>query len=124
MKSLTQVPELDGAIAAHGRALQSGAPLDEFVSPEARESYRAAMQAVLKGGAISNFHPVGKARVGFQFISKVRFALDDRRILLLNRWRNEDGRWRITEVLDLSGKRSGWSGIETPPIARTENGHA
>ncbi len=122
MKSLTQVPELDRAIAAHGRALELGAPLGEFIAADARGSYRAVMDAVLKDGPLSGFQPVGKARIGFHYLSKVRFARGGQTIVLLNRWRDENGTWRIVEVTDLSGRRSGWS--EDAPAVRRENGHA
>ncbi len=122
MKSLTQVPELDRVIAEHARAIESGAPLGGFVAADAREAYRNVMDAVLKDGALSGFRPIGKARIGFHYISKIRFDRAGSAVTLLNRWRNEDGEWRIVEVTDLSAKRSGWS--EDAPAPRTENGHA
>lgn len=124
MKSLTQVPELDRAIAAHGCALESGAPLGEFIAADARERCRAVMDAVLKDGPLAGFQPVGKARIGFQYMSKIRFTRGGRPVVLLNRWKDENGTWRIAEVTDLSAKRSGWSEAETPASARRENGHA
>lgn len=126
MKGRTEVPELDEAIAAHGRALESGG-LDAacaFVSDAARDSYRTAMAEVLRAGPLAGFEPAAKARIGFQYISKVRFSRNGKSVVLLNRWRNEDGAWRIAEVEDLSNKRSSWSGIEIPSALRTRNGHA
>lgn len=122
MKSLTQVPELDRVIAAHGRALETGASLGEFIAADKRDAYRAVMDAVLKDGALSGFDPIGKARIGFHYISKIRFTRAGRTVTLLNRWRGENGTWRIVEVTDLSARRSGWS--EEAPPTRTENGHA
>ncbi len=122
MKSLTQTPELDRAIEAHGRALENGSSLAEFIAADARERYRAVMDPVLDDGSLAGFHPIGKARIGFHYISKVRFTRAGRFVTLLNRWRDEGGSWRIVEVTDLSGRRSGWSDDAPPP--RTENGHA
>ncbi len=55
-------------------------------------------------------------------MSKIRFLTDGAPLLMVNRWREENGAWRIAESEDLSGKRSPWSDIEVPAALRSANG--
>src|ERR1700683_5301073 len=52
------------------------------------------------------------AKVGFQYISKIRFSNGEAMRRVLYRWRKEpDGKWVIVSVEDTTGKRSSWSDI-------------
>ena len=69
------------------------------------------------------------AKVGFQYISKIRFSNGAAMRRVLYRWRKEpDGKWLIVSVEDTTGKRSSWSDIPnlTAAIAeaRAGNGNA
>ncbi len=129
MKGRLETPELDQAIDAHARAIVAG-NLDAagaFVSPGAREAHRELAAQFIGGGALEGFELPGRAKIGFQYMSRVRFLRGAQTLLALIRWRLEDGRWMIASVEDMSNKRSAWSDIEPPPpyagsAARTENG--
>jgi hypothetical protein len=123
MKGHAEFPELEKLIDAHARAIAKGdlegtkkflshgenAPHDEFV-----------LKA--RNGSIKSYVKLGRARVGRQHLSKIRFLTDDAPLLMVNRWREEDGTWRIADSEDLSGKRSPWSDIEVPAALRSANG--
>src|ERR1700733_15586060 len=69
------------------------------------------------------------AKVGFQYISKIRFSNGAAMRRVLYRWRKEpDGKWVIVGVEDTTGKRSSWSDVPnlTAAIAeaRAGNGNA
>jgi|YelNatPaOPRAMG01_1025707.scaffolds.fasta_scaffold15145_4 hypothetical protein len=125
MKEPDRFPELDEAIVAHARAVCRGdlRNAEAFAADAALAAYRA----VFTGGQAASpadFAELGRARIGFQFVSKMRFTLGERNLTALLRWRREDdGKWRIADVEDLSGKRSPWSDIP-PPATRTENNNA
>ena len=124
MKGHAEFPELDRAIDTHARAIASGdlqaakaflshanQPHDEFVSKIAK-------------GTIKEIVKLGRARIGAQHMSKIRFLTDGEPLLMVNRWREENGMWRIADSEDLSGKRSPWSDIEIPAALRSANGSA
>ena len=122
MKGHAEFPELEKLIDDHANAIVNAdlsaarkflsaenQPHDEFVSK-------------VKKGAIKSFVKLARARIGAQHISKIRFLTDSEPLLLVNRWRNENGAWRIADSEDLSGKRSPWSDIEVPAALRNANG--
>jgi hypothetical protein len=125
MKGRAETPELDQRIAAHANAIASGdtAAAEKFVSPAAGGEHREIVARYVGGGAISDVRPMGKAKIGFQYMSKLWFTRGGERLVMLNRWRNEDGQWRIASSEDLTGKRSPWSDIEKPPGLNTGNTH-
>jgi hypothetical protein len=125
MKGHAEFPELDKAIAEHANAITSGdlQKAESFLSDSAHESHRQFVSKIAKG-SIKEFIALGRSRIGFQHISKVRFLTDNEPLLILNRWREENGAWRIASTEDLSGKRSPWSDIETPPALKRDNHHA
>ncbi len=125
MKEPDKFPELDDAIAAHARAVCGGdlKSAEAFAADAALAAHRAVFTAA-RADSPADFVELGRARIGFQYVSKMRFTLGERNLTALLRWRLEDdGKWRIAEIEDLSGKRSPWSDIP-PPAARTENGNA
>jgi hypothetical protein len=123
MKGHAEFPELEKSIEAHAMAVAQGnlegakkflsngenLPHDEFVSK-------------IRKGAIKSYIKLGRARIGQQHMSKIRFITDREPLLMVNRWRAEDGTWRIADSEDLSGKRSPWSDIEVPAALRSANG--
>jgi len=124
VKGHAEFPELEKLIDDHANAIvdadlpaakrflsSENPPHDEFISK-------------LKKGAIKSFVKLARARIGAQHISKVRFLTDGEPLLMVNRWRNENGTWRIAASEDLSGKRSPWSDIEVPAALRSANGAA
>ena len=130
MKVVTEVPELDTAMAQHAAAILAGdtGAIRGFISPAAGDTPFDVIAGLLAKGKFSSADVMGKAKIGFQFCAKVQLLRGDEKTLLLIRWRNEDAVWRIAEIEDMSGKRSPWSDIETPPALKdwmkTVNGRA
>ncbi len=123
MKGHAEFPELDKAIDAHAHAIVAGdtQAARAFLSGSANQSHDEFVSKIAKG-AIKEFIKLGRARIGAQHISKIRFLTDGEPLLMMNRWRQEDGAWRIADTEDLSGKRSPWSDIEIPAALRSANG--
>jgi len=123
MKGHAEFPELDKAIDAHARAVVAGdlPAASAFLSPSANDSHSQFVSKIAKG-SIREFIKLGRARIGVQHMSKIRFLTDAEPLLMMNRWRQEDGAWRIADTEDLSGKRSPWSDIEIPAALRSANG--
>jgi hypothetical protein len=102
--------ELLAAVEAYSKALVAGdeRTSEAFVAPAALAAHRAAL---IRSAAIRPFDQavtLARARIGFQYIVKIRFTSPRGHLELQNRWREEsDGRWRIVEVEDL-GLRSPW----------------
>jgi hypothetical protein len=124
MKGHAEFPELEKRIEEHATAVvyadlsaartflsAENRPHDEFVSR-------------IKKGSIKSYVKVGRARIGAQHMSKIRFLTEGEPLLMVNRWRQENGAWRIADSEDLSGKRSAWSDIEIPAALRSANGAA
>jgi len=125
MKGHAEFPELDTAIDAHARAIASGdlAAAKTFLSG-AVQSHNDFVSKIAKG-SIKEIIKLGRARIGAQHMSKIRFLTAGEPLLIMNRWREENGTWRIADSEDLSGKRSPWSDIEVPAALRSgANSHA
>jgi hypothetical protein len=123
----TEAPELNDAIEAYARALAAGdiAAAESFVAPEALPAHRAVLGAYAAGSRFDGFDVLARARIGLQFMSKVRLHGPRGAVTLLNRWKQSaDSGWRIAEVDDLTVKRSGWSDIPPYEPKRAENGRA
>lgn len=114
-------PELEQLIDAHATAVAAGdldaakkflsgssVAHDEFVSK-------------IKHGSGKGYVKLARARIGMQHMSKIRFLTDGEPLLMVNRWREENGTWRIADSEDLSGKRSAWSDIEVPKALQAAN---
>jgi hypothetical protein len=120
MKGHAEFPELEKAIDAHARAIVAGdiQAAKAFLSGGANPSHDEFVSKIAKG-TIREFVKLGRARIGAQHMSKIRFLTDGEPLLLVNRWREENGTWRIADSEDLSGKRSPWSDIEIPLALRS-----
>lgn len=125
MKGHAEFPELDKAIEAHARAIAAGdiSAARAFLSAGTNDSHNQFVSKIAKG-AIKEFVKLGRARIGEQHMSKVRFLTDGEPLVMVNRWRDENGAWRIADSEDLSGKRSPWSDIEIPKALRSANSAA
>jgi hypothetical protein len=125
MKGHAEFPELEKSIESHARAIAAGdtRAAKAFLSTNANQSHDEFVSKIEKGG-IKSFIKLGRARIGMQHMSKIRFITDGAPLLMVNRWREENGTWRIADSEDLSGKRSPWSDIEIPAALRSANGAA
>jgi hypothetical protein len=130
MKAQEQITELHEAIASHAGALsESPALAEKHVLPVAMESYRKAAAEIAQMKKPIKVKPLGLAKIGAQYISKVGIENAGGRRVVLYRWRHEaDGRWLVAGVEDISGKRSPWSDVPDLAAAaaerRARNGNA
>jgi ketosteroid isomerase-like protein len=131
MTQLDKIPELREAIAAHAAALASGdsAAAEAFAVPDALETHRQAAAEIARIARPVKVETLALAKVGFQYISKLRFTGGDAMRRVLYRWRKEtSGKWLIAAVEDTTNKRSPWSDVPDLAAAvaqaRAGNGNA
>ena len=96
---------------------------------QALETHQQAAAEISRIAQPRNVETLALAKVGFQYISKLRFTNGSAMRRVLYRWRKEaDGKWVIVSVEDTTGKRSSWSDIPDLAAAvaqaRAENGNA
>jgi hypothetical protein len=122
MKGHAEFPELEKLIDAHAHAILAGDTngARAFLSPGGGLSHDDFVSKIKKG-SIKSYVKLARARVGQQHMSKIRFITDSEPLVMVNRWREENGTWRIADSEDLSGKRSPWSDIEVPAALRSAN---
>jgi hypothetical protein len=125
MKGHAEFPDLEKAIDTHAGAIAAGdmSAARMFLSGNANDSHDQFVSKIAKG-TIKEFVKLGRARIGKQHMSKIRFLTDREPLLMVNRWRQENGAWRIADSEDLSGKRSSWSDLEIPAALRSANSAA
>ena len=97
--------------------------------PQALETQRQARRKLRAIPQPAKVETLALAKVGFQYISKLRFTNGAAMRRVLYRWRKEaDGKWVIVSVEDTTGKRSSWSDIPDLAAAvaqaRAGNGNA
>jgi hypothetical protein len=117
MKPQVKVPELAEAIAAHARAVLAGdsSAAEGHVAPAALEAYRLAMNEAMRQGPFDRHTAPGLARLGSQYISKVRFAGARGGALMQIRWtRDGERRWLIAEAEYFPPGRTPWTGVGRP----------
>jgi tryptophan synthase alpha subunit len=131
MKKLDDITDLREAIATHAAALAAGdsAKAEAFVLPDAIETHRQAATEIARIAKPVKVETLALAKIGFQYISKIRFTNAGAMRRVLYRWRKEaEGKWVIVSVEDTTGKRSSWSDIPDLAAAiaqvRAENGNA
>ncbi|MGC2493979.1 hypothetical protein [Candidatus Binatus sp.] len=133
MVHIDKIDDLREAIATHAAALAAGdsATTEKFVLPQALETHRQAAAEIARIAKPVKVETLALAKVGFQYISKIRFSGGNETAMrrVLYRWRKEaDGKWVIVSVEDTTGKRSSWSDIPDLAAAvaqaRAENGNA
>lgn len=126
-----KIDDLREAIASHAGALASGdsGAAEKFVLPQAMELHRGAASEIARLPKPITVERQALAKIGYQYMSKVRFISGASARRVLYRWRKEgDGRWLIAGVEDTTGKRSPWSDVPdlaaATAQARAENGNA
>jgi hypothetical protein len=131
MKQLENIDDLRAAIATHAESLAAGDSVnaEAFALRSAIEAYRQAAAEIARIAEPVKVEALALAKVGFQYISKIRFSNGEAMRRVLYRWRKEpNGKWLIVSVEDTTGKRSSWSDIPnlTAAIAeaRAGNGNA
>jgi len=131
MKRLDDITDLRDAIATHAALLAAGdrTAAEKYVLPDAIETHRQAATEIARIPRPAKVETLALAKVGFQYISKLRFTNGEAMRRVLYRWRKEaDGKWVIVSVEDTTGKRSSWSDVPDLAAAiaqaRAENGNA
>ena len=102
--------ELADAVAAHATALVAGddGGAAKFVNDRAAAAFGAAIKRGASMRPFKGYEVIARARLGFQYIVKVRVHGAAGDLTLQNRWHEEgNGDWRIVEVEDL-GLQSPW----------------
>ncbi|MGA6970831.1 MAG: hypothetical protein WBY93_04320 [Candidatus Binatus sp.] len=128
---MDDISDLREAIAAHAAALAAGdsTAAEKFVIANAIETHRQTAAEIARIPKPAKVETLALAKVGFQYISKLRFTNGNAMRRALYRWRKEaDGKWVIVSVEDTTGKRSSWSDVPTLAAAieqtRAGNGNA
>ena len=131
MKTLDDITPLREAIATHSAALAAydSAKAEAFALPGAIEAHRQAAAEIAHIGQPVKIETLALAKVGFQYMSKIRFTNGAAMRRVLYRWRKEaEGNWLIVGVEDTTGKRSSWSDVPDLAAAvaqaRAGNGNA
>ena len=66
--------------------------------------------AMVAGGAYDNFEFIGRGRVAKHYFLKARITgRTASPVTIQFRLGEQDGAWQVREILDLSGRRSGWT---------------
>jgi hypothetical protein len=103
--------ELEAAVAAHAAALVAGDDCGaaSFVEERAAGAADAAIARAASMRPFRGFEVIARARLGFQYIVKLRLAgVAGAMMTLQNRWHRESGgAWRLIEIED-AGLRSPW----------------
>ena len=117
MRPQNKAPELTETIAAHARAVlarDTGAA-ERYVTPAALETYRLAMNEAMRLGPFDRHATPALARLGIQYISKVRFAGARGSALMQIRWKRAgEGHWLIAEAEYFPPGRTPWTGVRRP----------
>jgi hypothetical protein len=131
MKQLDDITPLREAITTHAAALAANdsAQAEAFALPGAIEAHRQAAAEIARIARPVKVEALALAKVGFQYISKIRFSNGAAMRRVLYRWRKEtNGNWLIVSVEDTTGKRSPWSDVPDLAAAvaqaRAGNGNA
>jgi hypothetical protein len=114
MKPRLEMAGLAEAIAAHALAVRAGdaGAAESYVTPAALEAYRLAMNEVMALGPFDRHEAPALARLGTDYISKVRFAGARGNAVMQIRWRRDGAsRWRIAEAEYFAPGRTPWTGV-------------
>jgi hypothetical protein len=98
------------AISAYAEAIMNGdaGAGSKIVAPQAIASHREAFARAAEKQPWGSYELIARARLGFQYIAKVRLQGLHGDLTLQCRWREAaDGAWQIAEIADV-GLRSPW----------------
>ena len=131
MKRVDDTSELRAAILAHANAIAAGesAVAEKFAHRDAIDVYREVAAEIARLSGPLTVEDLALAKIGAQYISKLRIVGAGGYRRVLYRWRKEaEGKWVIAGVEDTTNKRSPWSDVPTLAAAaaqaRLGNGNA
>jgi hypothetical protein len=85
------------------------AQAEAAANPESREEM-ARIAAMVAAGAYDNFEFIGRGRVAKHYFLKARITgRDASPVTIQFRLGEQDGEWQVREILNLTGRRSGWT---------------
>jgi hypothetical protein len=85
------------------------AAAEAMTTQDARDDI-AGITKALKAGAYDKFELVGRGRVAKHYFLKARLTGNDAAPIMIQFRLGEDGgKWTVREVLNLTGRRSGWT---------------
>ena len=103
-------PELEAAVTEHAAAMAAGDDTGaaKFASDRAAAAQGAAMKRAASLRPFNGYEVIARARLGFQYLVKVRLSGDSGDLTVQTRWHQDNaGGWRIAELDDL-GLHSPW----------------
>jgi len=108
-----KIPELDERIAQHARALIAGddRAVERMVTPAGLATWGLVAATVRARRPLDRYELLACAKIGMQFMAKMRFSSASGALTLLIRWKQADGKWMIAAAEDISAKRSPWSDL-------------
>ena len=118
-------PELEAAVIAQAAASVAGddCGVAAFVSGRAQDAFGAVLQRVASMRPFDRYEVIARARLGFQYLVKLRLRGKAGDLNLQNRWAADGDEWRIAEIEDL-GLHSPWKKPEAIAArAETERAH-
>jgi hypothetical protein len=118
-----KVPGLADALDGYARALNAGdsAAAEKFVAERARDAHRAMFAELKRKNVLGTCEELALAKIGNQYMSKVRIERGAESAVLLNRWaQDERAGWKIAACEDISAMRSPWSKIPELKDAQVE----
>ena len=131
MKRVDDTTELRAAIAAHANAIAGGeiVAAEKFAHRDSIAAYREVAAEIARLSGPRTVEDLALAKIGAQYISKLRIVGAGSHRRVLYRWRKEaEGKWVIAGVEDTTNKRSPWSDVPTLAAAaaqaRLGNGNA
>src|SRR5271156_7043454 len=110
MVHMDDITDLREAIAAHAAALAAGdsTAAEKFVIANAIETHRQTAAEISRIPKPAKVEKLALAKVGFQYISKLRFTNGNAIRRVLYRWRKEaDGKWVIVGIEEKT-RGGGW----------------
>jgi hypothetical protein len=82
----------------------------EAMTTQGARAEIAGITSALKVGAYDKFELVGRGRVAKHYFLKARLTGSDAAPIMIQFRLGEDGgKWTVREVLNLTGRRSGWT---------------
>lgn len=131
MKQPYDTTELRETIAAHAKAIADGdiGGAEKYAHRDAIDAYRQTAAEIARLQKPLAVETLALAKIGGQYISKLRIVGTGAHRRVLYRWRKDaGGTWMIAGVEDTTNKRSPWSDVPTLAAAaaqvRAENGNA
>ena len=93
-------PELEAAVIAHAVAIVAGEDrvAATFVNDRAQKAFGAVLRRAASMRPFNRYEVIARARLGFQYLVKLRLHGRAGDLTLQNRWAAHADEWRIVEI--------------------------